>query len=764
MHHRQNSQFYTLLRIAILVVISLFVFLTGCTGKSADVSSLQGTTTISLNMVTPLIGDEEEVRSPAPEPIRLMIPDESVLGWPAPPEGMLRFPVRLGENPRISVRLGITGEFQELSSDLEFSVEYRQSSNRNGRQLASLRTQELWSLPLQGHNELKDFWTPLDFSAAEFSGTGGEIVLAVRGSLRNQPGIVIHWGSPSVYYPDQRRHKNILLIGIDTLRADAISPYDESTGHTPSIESLAQRSVVFDRAWSQAPWTLPSFASIITGEYPSWLDATGFSEHIPISATTVGERLGPLGYATFTACSNGWLGNEDSGFEQGMDGLWYRHNAEAPVIAARALDFLNRSRDRDWFCFLHFIDPHCPYDPPDDLAEMYHVPGYTGEFTDAFCDCAGWPPAEIERPPDSDIAQMRRLYDGEVAGLDRVLGGIFDYLDENGLIEDTLIIFCSDHGEEFYEHGGFEHGHTQYEELTRMPLIVSGPGFDTGTRFGHPVCNLDIVPTILDYAGLSVPDDLPGLSLIDYVSETVNGDDYRMIFGEETGGSIRLKFAVDWPWKCLVDYLTGETALFDLENDPGEHFDISAENPDIVTRMSEAIAENLHTLRSVIVLSFVGNVDEGTFTFKGSIEVPGGINQVKAYTMFESDTWSQDAESISFEITADGTVAGSTKSLVIFPSADAETVNLSIEPDILTWTDRLYPYGTTDPESINEASVNIYDFPTPANYPENPEMLPSSVYLLCIPGDPDAYRESDLTTAELSDQVTEELRALGYIH
>lgn len=706
---------------------------------------------VSLLGHDPLIGDETEIRDPRPQPERLELMMESVEGWRSPPERILRFDLDMRESARLSVRLGATTTVPVRFNDIDMRIVFIPDiKDENAGETEAI----LFETTPQILPQIFTDWYDLDIGIGEIPPGSGELIFECMGPLASDPGLSILWGSPAIYYPGERQGKNILLIGVDTLRRDAVGVYGGRSELTPTLNELAESGTVFNQVRAQSSWTLPSFASMITGDFPSKIGADIYTGYLPDKYDTIAEILRPYGWTTATICSNTWLGNPESGFQQGMDSLWYEYDASALESVNRARDFIETSKKSDWFCFLHFMDPHTPYAPPPELLSMVVDPDYDGPYGSIFNETYEWKSNEI--PPDeADIRHVRNLYDGEVASLDIALGELFEYLEINELMDDTLIIFSSDHGEEFFEHGGFEHSHTQFDELVYMPLIISGPGFPAGIQVDALAANTDILPTILEYVNYPLP-DLPGLPL----QNLVNGDspDERIIFGEGNARGTLRRFAVQWPYKCIVDFVTGEMQLYDLAADPGELTDISSYHPEIASNLTGEMTLAMMPSDTEFHLWITRGHGDVRHLFTGTISLPGGLDSVRGFRLEDDDWYEIDGSTIRFEILSGNDILGPNKHLLIIPSVGSDTLEITVEIDGETSGDRFFPYGTYDFEPTYHATVSLDDFPLGADLPLTEEERPAVCYLWGSRGFTSADR------AAHSEETLEQLRSLGYIN
>jgi len=359
----------------------------------------------------------------------------------------------------------------------------------------------------------------------------------------------------------------IILIMVDTLRADHLSCHGYQGGSTPNIDRLAADGTRYTNAFAQASWTRPSVAAILTSLYPSSHGAVNKADVLGDSVETLAEALQAHGYHTVGLANNANV-TEAFNFQQGFDAyeylapelffhasesaadltlykqlrvmrerfLWRRkwvrnYYQPAEVVTGRALEIIARERDQVFFLFLHYMDPHDPY-----FAHPFNGEGVARVATPS--------------PDPASAKEIERLYDGEVAYLDEHLGRLFDGLRAQGLYGRALIVLTSDHGEEFFEHGGWWHGTTLYDEQINVPLIVKPPGRAGGGRVaGGLVRSLDIAPTLLAAAGAPIPKEMQGRGL-----PLVSPDDGGpgAVFSEEELEGNMLRAARTAEWKLII--------------------------------------------------------------------------------------------------------------------------------------------------------------------------------------------------------------------
>jgi len=387
---------------------------------------------------------------------------------------------------------------------------------------------------------------------------------------------------------EKGRDLSVLLVIIDTMRADRLGTSGYPRDLTPTLDSLSASGTLFTHAQSQSSWTLPAVASILTGLTPRQHGA------VRTGATTCG--LAP-GLPTLHGMlhGGGWetggffnvlFLNEDFGFHRGFDhfdceGVTNRlslRNAATTVDAAIAwLDGLEP--DSRFLAVVHFYDPHIPYAPPPPFDTLYTDPSYSGS-----CGPEWGNVMQLNSVNDGDstiaaegLENLEALYDGEIAFTDQETGRLLAWLRSSGLADSTIVVVVSDHGEEFMEHSGIEHGRTFYEEITAIPLIFSGPGIPEGVVIAEPVSQIDIVPTVLAMLSLPVETGQQGRDLFgpSGVPADIHASNLLWCAVQEVSvlrGSLKLIW--------VTDGSDGE--LFDLAADPMERNPLTDVDPSMV--------------------------------------------------------------------------------------------------------------------------------------------------------------------------------------
>lgn len=344
-------------------------------------------------------------------------------------------------------------------------------------------------------------------------------------------------GTRSVWVADAgglRGRYNVLFVLFDTLRADHVAPYGSGAVRTPTLARLAETGFTFENAFANASWTRPSVVSLWTGLRPSAHRVVEPTTLVPEAAPYLPALLKQAGYVTLAVSNNAHF-SPSFGFGRGYDRIveYYRDRprvleqlpdpaAQADHVWSRYLGPAFESRgDRPVLAVLHEIDPHSPYEAPAPYAELYGF-GYRGNIdgwnTGDFNEGLRMLRAVNEYGPwleQADLRQMRAQYAAEVTFMDDYLARLLGHLETAGLREETLVVFLSDHGEQFYEHGAWGHGTSLYEEELRVPLIFSLPGvLPAGGRSRAHAQLIDVTPTVLDLLGLERPALVQGRSLL----------------------------------------------------------------------------------------------------------------------------------------------------------------------------------------------------------------------------------------------------------
>jgi arylsulfatase A-like enzyme len=371
----------------------------------------------------------------------------------------------------------------------------------------------------------------------------------------------------------------VVLIVVDTLRADRLGAWGYTERPTsPHLDAWLSRARVYEHGFSTSPWTLPSMASLYTGrwtvnhgagrleQHPDAPTATPLRPELP----TLAERFQAAGYATGAIVTNTFLapvfgvarGFSDYDFEA----AGVTRSRRADEVVRRAFVWIDLHADRPFLLFVHFFDPHMAYDAP---------PPFRGRFSKGLGKTLSEPVVDVGRLraeagslPDADRRLVAAAYDEEVAFVDSQLGVLLDGLEQRGVLRNALVVLTADHGEELFDHGGFEHGHALWQEILHVPLAIWGPGVRAG-RETSAVSLVDITPTLLDAAGLA---PLPGCDGISLWPNLSLGDPLppRPLYAGYVLYGVERKAVIGWPEKLVWTPALDLWKRFDLASDPGE--------------------------------------------------------------------------------------------------------------------------------------------------------------------------------------------------
>jgi arylsulfatase A-like enzyme len=441
----------------------------------------------------------EEVLGAARRGLRLN--DVLRRGFPAGPPGRLRFELDIPRRARLQLACAVDPRFHDRPG-VEFVARVRRGS----------REDVVWTQLLDpiSHAEHRA-WVTADVDLARYAGRGRELVLEAHGYEQGGEAERAWWGAPAV--TADRAAPLAVIYLVDTLRADHTGVYGYARRTTPELDAFARDAVVFDAAVVHASWTKPSVASILTSRLPAQHRAVQLRDPLDPANVTVAERLREKGWSTGAAIANSVIYGAESTFDRGFEVFAGLHGDDdrpsklvgADVVVDAALAFLRSRRGLPTFLYVHTMDPHVPYEPPPPFDRMFG-PFPTPEHP------ARDPRTDYKEPLDRE--RMIGQYDGDIAFGDREFGRFVRELEAAGLYEDALVVFLSDHGEEFLDHGRWLHGRSLFDELIRVPLVVKLPGNrGAGTRVAGQVQGLDVVPTVLEAAGVPLPPDLGGQPL-----------------------------------------------------------------------------------------------------------------------------------------------------------------------------------------------------------------------------------------------------------
>ncbi|MGQ0721346.1 MAG: sulfatase family protein [Candidatus Eiseniibacteriota bacterium] len=441
-------------------------------------------------------------------------------------------------------------------------------------------------------------------------------------SVRRGPLVALVLGAALGCSPPPSRHPDVLLITVDTLRPDRLGSFGQSLPTSPSVDRLAAEGVLFTDCTVQWPKTWPSMASLVTGAHPRTTGMRHQQRKLPPGLVVLGEVFGDAGYQTAAVVANFNVGRE-LGFDQGFDHFveswqerWqkeqgdvaYRNRpgrvkeyTDARTVTDQGLAWLGR-RDpkRPFFLWLHYMDPHGPYVPPSPWSGMLR-----GDRPARELDLEKIPEYQRQDRPGgegtvTDLGFYVAQYEREVLYFDDELGRLRAGLEGLGLFEGAVIVLSADHGESFDEHEYYlEHGRFAYQPTANVPLIFRAPSIAAGRRIvPEPVGLVDVSGTLLELAGLRIPETFEGVSLAGMLRGEPGAPFPSHVFVES--GYVRDSTQIGvrrGPWKLLQVRAAEDRAamkgaafeLYDLRTDPGESVNVAAQHPEVVAELSQAL-------------------------------------------------------------------------------------------------------------------------------------------------------------------------------
>ncbi len=481
----------------------------------------------------------------------------------------------------------------------------------------------------------KHRWESIPVDLAGYAGRPVTLTLSLHSEKRGALGF---WGGPTVRsrrtMPPSRAAagvpgpppQGVIVVWADTLRRDHLGAYGYERPTSPFIDRLAREGAIFRDAVSQASWTKVSTPSLLTSLYPTTHTVREFGDRLPASATTLAEVYREAGYATAGFSSVLFIG-KFTNLHQGFEELHEAASLPDQDTSKTARDYVDRlgawlesHRDVPFFVLLHVTDPHDPYKPPPPYDTLFAkadgIEEHTRQFkevkkqiTDPLLKQFNMPNRkELEKAgfdPDAYVAFEKAWYDGSIRGMDAEMARLHERLRSLGLDRRTLLVFTSDHGEEFLEHGRMFHGQSVHGHQNNVPLIFWQPGLvPAGREVTETVGTIDIMPTLLAASGLAVPGEAQGRSLWSLIAPAGGG--VRAAPGSPPSISEKATTAVgsgspaphdtasvaivDGAFKLIRNYErpagTPEYQLFEHGKDPLDLHDVAAEHPDVVTRLA----------------------------------------------------------------------------------------------------------------------------------------------------------------------------------
>ena len=446
-------------------------------------------------------------------------------------------------------------------------------------------------------------WISTTIDLGSWAGQKVEIVFRTDSVFKGSAAV---WSNPVLYQVDQAR-KNVVVYLIDTLRSDHLSCYGYHRNTSPEIDEFAAGGVIFLNSYSHASRTLESIPTIMSSLYSSIHNVKKLTSQLDDSFVTMAEAMRDAGYSTAAFITNvnaGVQNNNDQGFE-----FFFDKGAKLTVEPGHrtlpeeeVFSWIDSQKHRPFFAYIHTCEPHMPYEPPAPW-DMKFDPGYKGNITGQ----RDGPYARNTATEPEDIRHLVALYDGEISFADYQFGRFLDALESQGLLDKTMIIVIADHGEELYEHGGWGHRYTLYQELLRVPIIVGGDErIPSGSTCEAVAGLVDIMPTVLGWADVELPEGVEGLNLLDLLESDERGTD-RVVFAENYYPKHESIAMLDDDKKIIYNMTPrerGEVEFYDLATDKGENENLAGSSA------SEAMLARLKSLQSEKAGLSIGSTEE----------------------------------------------------------------------------------------------------------------------------------------------------------
>jgi len=543
---------------------------------------------------------------------------------PAQPPSEIRFRLEPGLASRLRLEpLCWVPRNSSADGELIFEVELREPGETN-----TLYRHEVKLEPGRRPEATPSVDLPLPASGAD----SRELALITRFEPESAVPVPasVGWGRPMIVPEEARtpRPTSIVIWLVDTLRADHLGCYGYERETSPRLDAFAADAIRFEQFISQSSWTKASVASMMTGLFPSSHGAVGRNDKLMPHVTTLAQVLHAEGYRTAAFSSNGVFHARAWDLCRGFEEVWTylnRDNAggkETLAIMADVAAWLEQNGDDPLFLFIHTVDPHMPYHPAEPYNRKFG--GHTGGRFTRGVVTAGHLRGDLT---DADLQQVVALYDGEIAFSDACFGDFLDRLRSFDLFDDTLIVFVSDHGEEFRDHGGWGHGVELYQEQIRLPLVVRLPGGRSSGRVIHGrLRELDLMPTLLEWLDLEplVVEGESFAALIDQLGPVENRD----ALSEQALDNNRLYSLVSGNYKYILRVTpTMKESLYDISTDPEERRDLARQLPDVTRALATRVQEHRDSVESGFRAVFVSETPR---TVRGTVLSESPIIQARA--------------------------------------------------------------------------------------------------------------------------------------
>ena len=387
---------------------------------------------------------------------------------------------------------------------------------------------------------------------------------------------------------------NLIIVLVDTLRADHRGYHGYPRPTSPGIDDLAAASAVFRNHYSTASRTGPAVASVFTGLYPRshgvinpliYWDAKGI---LGDEQTTLAEILQAEGYACHGIITNPNVTGR-FGFAQGFETYRMVASMEAREVNELAVTLLTTAISKPFFLYLHYMEPHSPYAAPRAYEGLFVDPGYRGPITGEHAQLDEIVAGRLT-VDEADVRELEGLYDQEVRNFDDEFGRLLDALRDAGLMENTVIVFIADHGEEFLEHGSVLQGYTLYQEQLHVPFFIYDPRNREPREVTAITRHIDVLPTVLDLLGIELEGPVQGESAVYLIEGSAQAGEALPVFAEASlmaVKTIRMRSLMVDGWKLIQTELpVTRKELYHIEVDPSEQRDLASTNPEVTEELT----------------------------------------------------------------------------------------------------------------------------------------------------------------------------------
>ncbi len=571
---------------------------------------------------------------------------------------------------------------------------------------------------------------------------------------------------------------NVIIIGVDTLRPDHLGCYGYHRDTSPAADGLAADGVLFENVISQSPWTSPSFASVFTSLYPTQTGLVSVGTSMRETFPTLGTILKDHGYAT-GAIINASVLKPEFGTARGFDYYYVtpRTGRLADGTTRDALAWIDSVPGQPFFLFAHYYDPHEPYAPPAPYDTIFEEDysgaiGSTFVLHDHFPDVRGMNFGPLAALSDDDWNHIRTLYDGEIRFTDRAVADLLDGLRERGLADRTLIVFLSDHGEEFYEHEGFGHGHELYGEVIRVPLILRLPKvLPRSVRVKMQVRLIDVMPTVLEILGIENREHMEGVSLLALLEGGTGpapaGERMLASGAAYTEGMLRgpeKKSVTAHPWKLIYNVDTREEMLFNLGRDPRENENLIARETGPGEAFEKLLFNAMFDISGTWYIEMNGGGEPHRFDIGLTSERELTVGRIYLYKAVDTGGRVHDIEHLVTpgrpvqELRIEGLSVTDRLTLAVKARPDNLPVNFDLAIDGVPAVGETY----LGPSLGNLGHMPFTQKASKPNLKSRgvPEERPSPPYFLVWLSE-GQYRGE--TAIEMNEETRKELRAIGYI-